>query len=295
MRSPKTWRVGYHPPVPRALAFPKPRRRSLAALGLVALACAHAPAPPAPAEPGPAASAPRPAEPPPAAPGPLPAAAEARSAAAAGAALAALRADADAVLRAQGETYWRLFTEGKQGDPAAAWRGRDDLLSDRSLATARAAREGAPEDRRPASYLAAWLLGERLARDAADALRDTARAREQARLTWSDHEVLLRAVPSLLAGERDRERRRALSEAAAAAASGLVQFAERGEQRIVAVARDLGYPSPLALAAELRGAPAPALAALAEDVLSRTEPTWQALLEGMARDEGLSRERGAGP
>ena len=286
------------PRVPSALPFPNRAAAAWPRWGFLAAACAHPPPRPLrpgngpAARPGPRPSSrgppsptrspprPRPAPPPPT-----------------GAALAALRADADAVLRAQGETYWRLFTEGNAGDPAAAWRGRDDAPL-RSLAgDRRAARDGGTEDRRPASYLAAWLRrasGWRATR--ADALRDTARAREQARLTWSDHDVLLRVVPSLLAGEQDRERRRALSEAAAAAASGLVPFAERAEQRLVAVARDLGYPSPVALAAELRGA-AGARPGGAGRGRARAHGAHLAgaAREDGARPRGCRAERGAGP
>ena len=206
-----------------------------------------------------------------------------------GAALAALRADADAVLRAQGEAYWRLFTQGEKVDPGAAWRGREQLLSDGSLAQARAARGGAAGDRRAAAYLHAWLVGERLARDAADPLRELVRAREQAHVTWSDHAVALRSVPALLAGEKDRDRRRALADAAATEAGALDPLAQRAEARLRELSGGLGYASPLALAAELRGAPAPALATLAEDVLTRTDVAWHSLLDPLARAEGLGR------
>ena len=198
-----------------------------------------------------------------------------------------VRADADAVLRTEAEAYWRLFTSGEPIDPAAPWRGREELFSDRALSLARSARDAGGNDRRPAAYLFAWLVGERLAHDAADALRDAARAREEAHLVFADHEIPLRAVPSLLSGEKDREKRRALSQAGASAARQIVPLVDRGEDRVLAAVRDLGYPSSLALAAELRGAPAPLLATLAEGVLSQTEPAWQALLASLARAEGL--------
>jgi hypothetical protein len=252
-------------------------------LALLAASCAHDPRrPPVAQNPAPPVAR----DLPPVLPDPLPSAA---ASAPAGTALAALRADVDAVLRAQGEAYWRLFTQGEQVDPGAAWRGREQLLSDGSLALARAARDGAAGDRRAAAYLQAWLVGERLARDAADPLRELARAREQASLTWSDHPVALRSVPSLLAGEKDRDRRRALADAAATAAGALAPLAQRAEARLRELSGGLGYASPLALAAELRGAPAPALATLAEDVLTRTDAAWRSLLDPLARAEGLAR------
>jgi hypothetical protein len=194
------------------------------------------------------------------------------------------------VLRAQAEAYWRIFTEGDHSDPAAAWKDHGDLLSDETLArVAQVAREGVPADRRAASLLSAWLLGERIARDTAPAAKELSRAREEARFAWGDHDVALRDLPAYLAGEKDPQRRRALLAAAAPSARQLSPVARAREERIRAAAADLGYRSLGALAAELRGAPVAVLRGEAEDVLARTEATWSALLDALARAEGIAR------
>ncbi|MGC4000649.1 MAG: hypothetical protein QM767_25655 [Anaeromyxobacter sp.] len=61
-------------------------------------------------------------------------------------------------------------------------------------------------------------------------------------------------------------------------------------ERLAAAAAALGQPSLGALGAELRGASPEALAALAEETLATTEPTWKALLAAAARAEGLAPE-----
>lgn len=250
--------------------------RSLPWLALL-LACAHrAPAP----------SAAPPASPPaPGAAAPDPGAAD-RSAA-----LAPLRAGADAVLRAQAEAYWGAFTNGDQVDPSAAWGGHDDLLADPALAAARAAVEAERGPaRRAAAYLRAWLLGERLAREAAEPAQRLAEARAAARLRWNGHEVPLREAAALLAAEPDPARRRALAEAAAQAAQPVLPLVEARDARLAEAARALGYPSTEALAGDLRGEAPAALGALADAVLARTEDTWHALLADLARREGMAPE-----
>lgn len=259
-----------------------------AALMAAALACAHpaaraaapARAPAAPTAKG-AAAAPATA---PAVADPLPSALDPQPD------LSPVRAGADAVLRAQAEGYWRLFTEGEAFDPAAPWKDRGELLSDATLAqVARAAREGAPGERRAAAFLSAWLVGERIAHDTAAVAKEVTRARDEARLLWGDHSVALRDLAAVLAAEKDPERRRALTAAAAPWARQLFPVAAAREERVRAAAAELGYGSLGALAAELRGAPLSALRAQAEDVLARTDATWAALLEALARADGLPR------
>jgi hypothetical protein len=132
-------------------------------------------------------------------------------------------------------------------------------------------------------------LGERIARDASPVSREVTRAREEARFLWGDHSVALRDLPSVLASEKDPQRRRALTEAAAPWARELFPVAAAREERIRTLSGELGYGSLAALAAELRGAPVAALRALAEDTLARTDATWAALVEALARADGMAR------
>jgi hypothetical protein len=235
---------------------------------LLLAACAHR-TPPSPAPPAQAAATEPASDGPAAAPSPS---------------LEAVRAGAEAVLRAQAETYWRAFTEGEPADPAAAWRGHEELLSDASLAEFRAAGSAG----RGAAHLRAWLVGERLARDAAEPIGRLARARGEATFTRAGHEVPLAEAPTLLASEPDASRRRAIAAAAAGAERALLPAVEAREERLREATRALGYPSTSALAAELRGEPTAALGALAEAVLARTDATWGALLSELAARAGMA-------
>jgi hypothetical protein len=205
--------------------------------------------------------------------------------------LGPIRVGADAVLAAQAEALWRVFTDGEAVDPAAAWNGHEALLSDetlRQLGAAVAASQG--EERRAASYLRAWLLGERLGREGVEAARKAAQARATATFAWNGRDVPLHELSGLLAREHDRERRRAMADAAAVGARPALALAAARDEQLRAAAGALGYASPLTLAGEVRGEAPAALAALAEAVLSRTEQTWRTLLEELAGKEGMGRE-----
>ncbi len=174
-------------------------------------------------------------------------------------------------------------------NPAAAWRGHEALLSDESLAAlGAAAAKARGEAARGAAHLRAWLIGERLARDAAEPIGRLARARAEATFTRSGHEEPLGEASQLLAAEPDPGRRRAISAAASEAARALLPAVEARERRLGEAAAALGYPSTAALGAELRGQPPAALAALAEAALARTDATWSALLSDLAARAGMA-------
>ena len=267
-------------------------RRSLLAAFLAAFlaaGCAHAaaPAPPSsqpagPARPAPA-SAPSPASAPPAPVDPgLPSAPSSATAAAPqGDGLDGLRAQVDGLLAAQGELAWRAWTVGEPVDAAGAWKGREQLLSPETLSQVAAAASSAPGARR----LHAFLVGERIARATASQAQALAAARGAATLTWDKRSVPLRQVQPLLAAEAAAPRRQALASAHAAATARLLPLVAARDAAVAAEAHRLGFASTLDLAALLRGEPVEALAALAEATLARTEATWRALLEALARRE----------
>jgi hypothetical protein len=201
-----------------------------------------------------------------------------------------IRAATEAVLRAQTEGYWRLFTRGDPVDPAVAWTGHESLLSDDTLAGLAAAHDAAAgEERRALGHLRAWLVGERLARDAAEPAR-AGGARPAATFEWDGRAVPLREAAGLLAGEHDADRRRALAEAAAAGRRPLAAAAAEREGRLRVAALGLGYASTLELAAEVRGQSPEALGALAEATLARTDAIWARVLGELARREKLAPE-----
>jgi hypothetical protein len=251
------------------------RRPLLAALlAAVAAGCAHgtATAPAAPSVPSAPAATTAPAPPaPPADP------------------LADLRDGVESLLAAQGEAAWRGWTAGEPADPAAAWQGREALVAPEALARVGAARAAAPESAWPGlDRLRAFLLGERLARESAAPAQALAAARAAATFTWNLRTVPLRQAGPLLAAEPEGPRRQALAAAHTAAARKLLPLQAARDGAVAAAGARLGFSSTLDLAAALRGEEVDGLAALAEATLARTEATWLALLEALARRDLLT-------
>ncbi len=229
-------------------------KRSLALL--LALACAR--------------SAPRPDPAPVAASDPLP----------------AIRSDVEALLAAQGEAWWKSWTGGAPLDAAAAYRGRDRVLVPASLEQVRAAASRAKGDeRRALSHLRAYLVGERISQATAAAAERRADAEARAAFPWEGKEVPLQQLRVLLAQEPQAERRAALEKAQAPAAARLAAVIAAEDRATRESIRALGYASPQALAAELRGEAVESLAGLAEAVLAATEDSYRAVMEGLARSE----------
>jgi hypothetical protein len=197
-----------------------------------------------------------------------------------------VRAGVDALLTAQAEAAWKTWTTGEPSDPAAAWAGREALASPQTLALIAEVRAETTEADRPGlDRLRAFLLGEQLARAAAEPIRALAAARAGATFTWEKRVVPLRLAPALLAAEAEAPRRKALADAHAAAAAKLRPLVAAREAALSAAAARAGLSGPLELAAVLRGEDVDAMAALAEATLARTETTWRALLEALARRE----------
>jgi len=223
---------------------------------LLALACAR--------------SAPRPDPSPAAPPDPLP----------------AIRAQVEALLAAQGEAWWRSWTAGAPLDASATYQGRDQVLAPASLERVRAAfGKASGDERRALSHLLAFLVGERLSQATAEAAERRASAESRATFTWERREVPLRQLAVLLAQEPLAERRAALEKAEAPGAARLAPLMAAEGRSLREGIRSLGYSTPQALAAELRGEAVESLAALAEAVLAATEESYRAVMEGLARTE----------
>jgi hypothetical protein len=192
----------------------------------------------------------------------------------------------EALLRSQAEGYWRAFTSSERFDPAAAWRGREALLSPATLARVDAALAAAQGDeQRALRHLRAFLLGEALARDLSGATARLAAARASTTVSWGGRAVPLDRVPGLLAAEADPARRKALAEATDEAARTLVPLADAWRQALDAAARARGFAGTLPLAAVLRGADPEALERRAAAVLERTDAIWRALVGALAKRE----------
>lgn len=198
-----------------------------------------------------------------------------------------LREAAAAFLGAQGEAAWRGWTSGGPADLAATWSGREALLDPAALpplgeaiATASAGPERARLER-----LRAFLLGEQLARAAAEPTQALAASRAAARFTWEKRSLPLRALPALLAGEPEAPRRKAAAEAAAAAELKLEKQAAARDAALLKAAGERGLDGSLALAGALRLEEPGQLAALAEATLAAGDPAWPGTLDALARQE----------
>jgi hypothetical protein len=268
-------RLGYHA---------RPVKRLLPAVALAAaLACAHRPPPAA----GPAAEAPPAASPaPPAAAAPEAPIAGADPGPAADDPLRDLRVEVDELLRAQSLALWAAWTRGEAIDLARTYSGKARLFAPETVRVVRAAwlrAEG--DERRALGLLHGFLAGEHLARETAGSAERLARARAAAAVRWNGQSVAPERVAALLATEPERARREALQRAAAASAAAWTSAAEAHVAELETAARRLGHPSLLALAAEIRGEPAEALAGLADAVLDATAPAYEAAMAGLAQPE----------
>jgi hypothetical protein len=200
--------------------------------------------------------------------------------------LRALRADVDALLRAQAEALWAAWTRGDGVDLAKTYAGKEQLFSAETVQRVRDAMLRADGDeRRALSLLHGFLAGEHLARATAEPAEKLARARAAATISWDGQTVAADRVPALLAAEPDGARRAALLRAQAGAAAKWAPLATALVADLDAAARRLGHPSLLALAAEIRGDSADALAALASDVLDTTGAAYELAVRDLARSE----------
>ena len=197
--------------------------------------------------------------------------------------LRAVRLEADRQLSAEERWLWEVWTKGGSPDPGPDRTGHDALFSAETLQMVGAARDLASgDDGRALSLLHAYLVGERLSRMTAASAELAA---SPAAIRWNGRTLSPARARATLAEEADAGRRAALERAWRVAEDRRAKDVDTYWDRVASAARELGYPSLLALAAELRGEQVEALAALAEGVLSTTEATYRALLGHLAERE----------
>jgi hypothetical protein len=197
-----------------------------------------------------------------------------------------VRTAAEALLAAQGEAAWRGWSGGEPTELAAPWKGREALLDPAlfpPLGEAIAAAAG-PERAR-LERLRAFLLGEQLARAAAQPTQALATARSAASFAWEKRTVPLRQLPALLAGEPEAPRRKAAAAAWQAAILKLEKQSATREAALLRAGAERGFATSLALAGALRLDGADRLGAIAEATLAAGDVTWPATLDALARAE----------
>jgi hypothetical protein len=198
-----------------------------------------------------------------------------------------LREAAESLLKAQGEAAWRSWTTGEPTELATTWSGREVLLDPAALSALQEtiSAVGAGPEQARLDRLRAFLLGEQLARAAAEPTQALAAARAAARLSWEKRTVPLRGLPALLAGEPEAPRRKAAAEAAAAALLKLEKLGAARDAALLKAGAERGFGASLALAGALRLEEPEQLAALAEATLAAGDPAWPTTLDALARQE----------
>jgi hypothetical protein len=197
--------------------------------------------------------------------------------------LRAVRLEVDQLLSAEERWLWGVWTKGSSPDPGPDRAGHDALFSTETLRFVAAERDRASGDeRRALSLLHAYLVGERLSRMTA---ASAAAVVGPAAIRWNGRTLSPARARAALAEEPDAGRRAALEHAWRVAEDRRAKDVNAYWDEVASAARDLGYPSLLALATELRGEPTEALAALAEGVLSTTEATYRGLVGHLAERE----------
>jgi hypothetical protein len=196
------------------------------------------------------------------------------------------RAAAEGLLRAQGEAAWRGWTSGEPADRAAIWKDREALLDPAILAQLGEAMAAAPAPQRARlERLRAFLLGEQLARAAAEPAQALAAARAGAGFAWERRKVPLRELPALLAGEPEAPRRKAAAEAWRVEVLKLEKLAAARDAALLHAGAERGFHGSLALAGALRLEDPDRLAELAEATLAGGDASWPATLEALAHRE----------
>ncbi|MGI5864936.1 MAG: hypothetical protein ACOX6T_23195 [Myxococcales bacterium] len=203
------------------------------------------------------------------------------------AAVEALQSELPLVLKAQGEALWKSWTEAQlAGDSGLAERESKLFTAEAVEAVARVAREATdPREALGLRRLKLYLESVVLARRSAEASEKVATILATATVGFDGYEVPFRDLEARLAAEAHAGQRRVLARRAAPVlrrleAALLARDAE--ESRIL---RELGYESTGAFAVALREVEPARLAALAEEILSRTEERYREAMAARAREE----------
>ncbi|HTP26439.1 MAG TPA: hypothetical protein VMK12_12375, partial [Anaeromyxobacteraceae bacterium] len=206
--------------------------------------------------------------------------------------MTSIRTEVDQLLTTEASLLWEAWTHGTTANLEASLASHEELFSRESLAIVRGARERAlGDEKRALGLLSTFLAGEHLARETSASPEHL----PQASFWWGGRVVTARRVPSILAAEPDPGKRAMVEHAFAEAEHHSAQAQQARWRAIALAAERVGYDSLIALTPELRGESVDALAALAEDVLDRTDATYRALAEPLARNEmgkGFTEARG---
>ncbi len=194
----------------------------------------------------------------------------------------AYRTEARKLLVQQSELYWRNWVYGDPIDITATYVGHERLFSPQSVAdvTRLAGLERDPDRQRALEFLRLFLVGEAVGRAVAPLSDKVANLEAEATFTTpAGVEQPYRELNRLLANEVNYQLRGQLSDAALPVVRKLSPILQEKETVTRKVLGELGFPGYASFGAALRHADLPALAKLADEVLTSTETLYRTAME----------------
>ena len=203
-----------------------------------------------------------------------------------GPAVADLATKAEALLRSQDELVWKHWTEGIPADLAKTYVGTEGWLTPESVARVTRQRGLTTDDRerRALEHLHAYLAGEWMAQQLADASDAIASLEQSLTFQVAGTDRPYRNLESILASEKSALRRKQIYEAATPAVEKVAALVERRGARAAELLPTLNL-EPTAWTTELREATPEKLGALADALLTRTQEAWTGVLTRLAQRE----------
>ncbi len=202
--------------------------------------------------------------------------------------IAAARLESEKLLVEQSAMAWRNWVLGDPLDLAKPLLGHAALFSKETVSKVRAleALTADPRERRALQIFRVYLSGEIVARETAELSDQVGTLEAVATFNGADGvEHPYRELERLTANERDHQKRVALYDAALPVVDRLTPLLEQKEAITLKVLPDLGYPSYVSYAAELREADLAALGSQAETVLDQTEGVYRINMDRALRTE----------
>ena len=199
----------------------------------------------------------------------------------------ALQSELPAVLKLQSEALWKSWTEAQSaGDDGLAEREAKLFCAEAAEKVSRLAGEATePREALALRRLTLYLESQVLARRAAEASAKVAELLATATVGFDGLEVPFRDLEARLAVEAHSGQRRALAQRAAPVLRQLESALLAREAEASRILRELGHESVGAFAAALREVEPAKLAALAEEILNRTEGPYREAMAARAREE----------
>jgi hypothetical protein len=204
--------------------------------------------------------------------------------------VASIRDEAQALVLVQSVLSWYTRTVGEPSIQAETYKGHEALFSRASFdAVAKAAKEAkAPEDQRALGFLKSYLAGEYLGHEIArfDDEAQNAELKSTVALSWEKQPVPYKQLDILSGNEKDGKRRAEIETARAAVwKATLNPILERKEKEAQRLARELGYPSYVALAEEYRMVNLRQLVGDGEAFRKESDAAYAELLAEVAKKE----------